>query len=147
MVSVGLLFLSPPPLTSRPLVFPHSPSVERLSWVVSVAQAMVDKVHFLGYATHSATVLTRPQPRLGMHLPWSASTPFRASMSSRVHFVRRLHPNSAFAMNGQTPSCTSRAFSSTDNCPACHGLALLPLHFLCTSTCRSIAQVEYSLCR
>ena len=58
MVSVGLLFLSPPPLTSRPSVLPHSPSVEKVV-VGSQRGAMVDKVHFLGHATHSATVLTR----------------------------------------------------------------------------------------
>ena len=102
MVSVGLLFLSPPPLTSRPSVLPHSPSVEKVV-VGSQRGAMVDKVHLLGYATHGV-----PLPLFGLGHDWacrlwSASTPLWASVSSRVHFVRRLHPNSAFAMNGQTP--------------------------------------------
>jgi len=58
MVSVGLLFLSPPPLTSRPSVLPHSPFVEKIV-VGSQRGAMVDKMHFFGYATHgSATALT-----------------------------------------------------------------------------------------
>jgi len=53
---------------------------------------MVDKTHLLDYATHEV-----PLPLFGlghdcMHLPWSASTPLWASMSSRVHIVMRLHP-------------------------------------------------------
>ena len=60
---------------------------------------MVDEAH-LDYATHEVPLLLFGLG-LDMHLPWSASTPLWASMSSRVHFVRRLHPNSALAMNGQ----------------------------------------------
>ena len=60
----------------------------------------------------SAAALIRLRPWLGMHIPWSASTPLWASMSFRVQFVKRLHPNSALVMNGQTLPWTSWAFSS-----------------------------------
>ena len=81
MVAVGLLSLSPAPLTSCPSALPHPPSVERVV-VGSQRGAMVDKVH-LDYATHEV-----PLPLFGlghdwsMHFLWSASTPLWASMSS-----------------------------------------------------------------
>ena len=55
-------------------------------------------------------------------------------MSFRVHFVRRLHPNSAL------PSGVSASVAFVSSC-----FALLPLWFPCASTCRSTPQLEYSL--
>jgi len=64
MVVVGLLFLSPPPLTSRPSALPYSPSVER-AVVRNQRGAMVDKVHLLDYATHEV-----PLPLFGLGHDW-----------------------------------------------------------------------------
>jgi len=108
--------------------------------------AMVDKAYLLDYATHEVPL---PLFGLDMHLPWSASTPLWAGMSSKVRFVRRLYPNSALAMSGQAPPWTSWVFSLTDSRLASRGFALLPLHLPCASTfkdsCRSTIQMyQYS---
>ncbi len=118
MSAVDLLFLSPPPLTSRPSALPHSPPVDR-AVVGNQRRSMVDKVHLLDYATHEV-----PLPLFGLGHDWActfcgAPLPHcgqaMPSMSSRVHIVKCLHPNSALAMIRQTLRWTSWAFSLTDS--------------------------------
>jgi len=87
MVFVGLLFFSPPPLTSRPSALPHSLSLER-AVVGSQHGAMGDK-DFPDYATREV-----PLPLFGLGHDRACTSP----TVGKPDFVRCLHPNSAFAM-------------------------------------------------
>ena len=76
----------------------HSPLSKVLLWITVglrlVSASCPSRLHH----AWSAAALIRPRPWLGMHIPWSASTPWGASMSFRVHCVKRLHPNSAYLL-------------------------------------------------
>jgi hypothetical protein len=59
---------------------------------------MVGQAHRLDYTAPEVAL-----PLFGMYVLWSASTPLRESMITRVPYVRRLRPSSASAMTGQAP--------------------------------------------
>jgi len=93
MVFITPLFLPLPRFNSRPSEIPTFAIFEKAA-VGSQCGTMVGKTHLVDlHRAWSAAALIRSRPWLGMHIPWSASTPLGASMSSRVRSsMRRLHP-------------------------------------------------------